>query len=169
MPFLPVRILVSSHSIKSYSFKQICSRWHSILSKSFLREHKAWQFMWIVCSADDSYQMSRLTLKKVECKNHSIKISPSAVVICTLRVDSSHIVTTQTINNMIIYIRANSFRVMRCRSQNLISCRKSKISFTAEKDMHDNISKFSYKQTGVINQSLFVESTRDTLFWTVIR
>ena len=50
---------------------KICSRQHSIIS--FFRENKSWYFMWTVCLADNSHEISRLVFaekqKKKEFQN----------------------------------------------------------------------------------------------------
>ena len=39
---------------------KICSRWQLFLFLLFFKENKSWYFMWIVCQADDSHEISRL-------------------------------------------------------------------------------------------------------------
>ena len=47
--------------------------------KSFFKENKTWHFMWIICLADDSHEMSRLIFS--EKYNKKIKMSSPAVLL----------------------------------------------------------------------------------------
>ena len=69
---------------------KICSRRHSIFFFFFFfkyfRQNKSWHFMWIVCQADNSHEMSRLVFsekKKIIIKKIK-KLSSAAVVIGAL-------------------------------------------------------------------------------------
>ena len=52
--------------------------------KLFFREYKTWNFMWIVCLADDSHEMTSLI--SLKNKGKKIKVSSAAVAISALRV-----------------------------------------------------------------------------------
>ena len=74
------------HGLTLKAPSKICSRQHFEFFFTyyflFFRENKSWHFMWIICLADDSHEMSRLySLKKIK-----VKLFSAAVVIGTWRV-----------------------------------------------------------------------------------
>ena len=60
---------------------KICSRRHSKKFFFFFRENKSWHFMWIVCQADDSHEMSRFVFPEKNNKKKQQKTLSSAAVV----------------------------------------------------------------------------------------
>ena len=59
----------------------------------FFRENKSWHFMWIVCSADDSHEISRLVFsEKSKKKKKKFRMSSAKILLGALRVISLHTV-----------------------------------------------------------------------------
>ena len=49
-----------------YNATEVCSRWHSEIDCCF-RENNTWHFMWTVCKADDSHEMSSIIFFENYC------------------------------------------------------------------------------------------------------